>query len=389
MVELVNELGYRGLTVRALTRTSEVSTRSFYSHYANVDEAFASTCEWLVGCAAERSETALRGAEGPGRGLRQGLLGLLGAMAEDPAAARLVLVDAYAAETAVRERIGAAKREFERLLARPLAAAPDRAPVPDRVFEGMVAGVEFIARSRLRAGLAAELPALAAALGAWILSLGDAEEQPPREIAAGPAADTGAGRVGSLAAALRGETGNERGRLLVAVTRLASAEGYATLTVPKIRAEAGVSRRSFDAHFDGVEECFLAALEVLTAAALAHAERLLTAGDDWETNVERATLALCTEVARDPAAGRLVLVEVLAPGLEGLYFRGEAIRLIASRLRAAAPRERRPSELAAEASTAAAWQIVQAEVAAGQGAALPQLAATLARVLTRPAAVST
>src|SRR5690349_23301030 len=37
-----------------------------------------------------------------------------------------------------------------------------------------------------------------------------------------------------------------------ATARLASKEGYATLTVPRVRAAAGVSRRSFDTYFEGV-----------------------------------------------------------------------------------------------------------------------------------------
>ena len=385
MIELVGERGYGDVTVRAIARTSEVSTRSFYSHFANVGEAFASTCEWLIRCAAERTAAALRGADRE-QALRRGLRQLLGMIAEEQPSARLVLLDSYAAEAVVRDRARTAKHEFERLLAQLLAGLPGRAPVPDRVVEGMTAGVEAhrprlpARRPRRRAGGPRRR-----SFATWILSLRDAGLATPALAPSSSTAGDGAARRDELAAALRGEAGDERARLLAAVTRLAVAEGYVGLTVPKVRAEAGVSRRSFEAHFSGTEDLFLAAIDQLIAATLADSRHLLGAGGDWDTDVERAALALCTEVARNPVVGRVALVEILAPGLEGLRRRGEVIRAIAAHLRAAAPPGRRPTQLLAEASTAAAWQILQTEVAAGREAQLPQLAPTIAYLLTRPA----
>jgi AcrR family transcriptional regulator len=379
VVELVGERGYRGLTVRAVSRTSGVSTRTFYSHFANTGEAFGSTCEWLIGCAAERA-AAQPGSGDPELTLHRGLRRLFDAIAEDPAGARLVLVDSYAEEPA-RNRVRAAQREFERLLTQVLAPTPGP-PISARVVEGMVAGVEFVARSHLLAGHAAELPALADQLAAWILALREVAEVAPAAPARPAPTHNGATRPDALAAALRSAAGDARGRLLVAVTRLAISEGYASLTVTKIRAEAGVSRRGFDAHFAGVEDCFLAAVDALTTVALAEPRRLLTAAGDWEANVERASLALCEKLARNPAASRLVLVEARATGLAGLHHRDRTIHRIASGLRAAAPPDRRAAELTAQASAAAAWQIVEAEVAAGRATALPQLAPTLAQALT-------
>jgi len=53
----------------------------------------------------------------------------------------------------------------------------------------------------------------------------------------------------------------DRALILAAVAEFAAAKGYASLTAPRIRSAAHVSRRKFDSYFDGVEDYYLAALE--------------------------------------------------------------------------------------------------------------------------------
>jgi AcrR family transcriptional regulator len=389
MVELVAAGGYRSVKVRGLTRAAGVSTRTLYKRFGNVEGCFAATYEALMGCALERTAAAVRdGGEGE-PGLRAGLRELIGTLAGQPKQAHLVLVGAYAAGPAMRERMRAALAGFERLLVSALATSPTCPALPPCLAQGAVAGIAHVARTRLLAGPPPETgidrqvaDRLPDQVGDWILSLRAAPPADPAAAhrAAGPAAR----RRWDLSAGLRSEVGDERGRILAAVVRLGTREGYGALTVPKIRSEAAVSRRSFDAHFAGVEDCFLAAIETLALAIFADSERL-AAGGDWERAVQRATLFLCTEAARSQALARLVFVDVLAPGLEGLCGRERTIVQGAARLRRAAPSGRRPSELTAEASLAAVWQVMQNELGAGRGGDLPQLAPMLAYVLTSSA----
>ena len=161
---------------------------------------------------------------------------------------------------------------------------------------------------------------------------------------------------------------DERALILAATARLASKEGYATLTVPRIRAAAGVSRRSFDTHFEGVGDCFLATLETLSDRTLAAAAPVYLTADDWASGVHRMITGLCRRLAHDPAFASLAFLEVFSPGPEAIQWRSEMIAKLATTLRRGAPPARQPSEFAAEASVGAMWGVIHHFVATGRGA---------------------
>ncbi len=142
---------------------------------------------------------------------------------------------------------------------------------------------------------------------------------------------------------------DERALILAATAKLASEEGYATLTVPRVRAAAGVSRRSFDAHFEGVADCFLATLETLSDHTLAAAAPLYLTADDWASGVHRMIAGLCRHLACDPTFAGLAFLEVFSPGPEAIQWRSEMIAKLATMLRRGAPPAQQPSEFAAEA----------------------------------------
>src|SRR5262249_48304390 len=144
--------------------------------------------------------------------------------------------------------------------------------------------------------------------------------------------------------------GSERARILGAVAKLALADGYWNLTIPKIRREAAVSRSCFDSHFDGVDACFLSAIEALSESAAVRAERKAAGAANGGHGVCRMVLAYCSEVARKPALAQLGFVEVFAPGREGLRCRERRIDLAAQRLRRVTASGHELSPLAAEAS---------------------------------------
>ena len=178
---------------------------------------------------------------------------------------------------------------------------------------------------------------------------------------------------------------DERALILAATARLASKEGYATLTVPRVRAAAGVSRRSFDTHFEGVADCFLATLETLSDRTLAAAAPLYLTADDWASGVHRMIASLCRHLACDPTFAGLAFLEVFSPGPEAIQWRSEMIAKLATMLRRGAPPARRPSEFAAEASIGAMWGVIHHFVATGRGAQLPIAAPALSYLALAPA----
>jgi AcrR family transcriptional regulator len=178
---------------------------------------------------------------------------------------------------------------------------------------------------------------------------------------------------------------DERGLILAATARLASEGGYATLTVPRVRATAGVSRRSFDTHFEGVADCFLATLEMLGGRTLAAAAPFYLTADDWASGVHRMIASLCRHLACDPTFTNLAFPEVFSPGLEAIQWRSEMTARLATMLRGGAPPARQPSGFAAEASVGAIWGVIHHFVAIGHGAQLPIAAPMLSYIALAPA----
>jgi len=178
---------------------------------------------------------------------------------------------------------------------------------------------------------------------------------------------------------------DERALILAATAQLASKEGYATLTVTRVRAAAGVSRRSFDTHFESMGDCFLATLETLSDRTLAAAAPLYLTADDWASGVHRMIVDLCRHLARNPTFTRLAFLEVFSPSPEAIRWRSEMIARLATKLRRGAPPTRRPSELAAEASIGAMWGVIHHFVSTGRASQLPIAAPALSYLALAPA----
>ena len=362
------------MTVRGLTARAGVSTRAFYECFANAEACFGATYSRIV-------HNLLAGAiEMPPAGeaeVRACARALLASLAENPDAARLVLVESQLAGPAARKESLGAVTAFERLIREGFSIEPNPVVPPPRVVRAIAGAAIWIARSRLRSRPTA-LDGVADEFVDWMLALRDSQVERL------PVID----RFRAMAAFRppgREPVGEERGFLLTAAAKLSAAEGYDSLTVPRIRREAGVSRRSFDANFGGVAECFLEAVETRTKAAVRGAEsEAKRAASSWERALVRILSSLCAGVARDPGFARLAFLEILAPGPEGLVKSEQIVNYWSERLRRTAPVERRPGPFAAEASVAAIWSLTQCEVLSGRGRRIDEAIAEMAFVLLAP-----
>jgi AcrR family transcriptional regulator len=388
MVEMVAERGFEAVTVRGLTRLAGVSTRSFYQHFDNAEECFAATYDSLMQNGLCRTYAAQTQSGDWPEDVRAALGSLMGDLASFPNEARLVLVEAYALGAAMQSRMNGAIGAFEQLLTDSLVNTLPPPAATRYLSCGVAAGAMRVARRRLLTGEVAELANVRGELGDWAYTLcGESvEDLELSEVqATGPAVRPAIRQATEKpSAAIRGAPGDEHGRILAAVAKLGAAGGFASLTIPRIRTEAGVSRRSFDACFADLADCFLESIEALVASAAARAERQVAAASRWESGIHRAVGILCEEVARNPTFARLAFTEILMPGRDGLQRRERLISIAASRLRSASPLEQMPSELATEASVAAVWRIVHSDIAAGRARTLPRLAPLLTYVLLTP-----
>jgi AcrR family transcriptional regulator len=378
MVELVAERGYNAVTVAALTERARVSKRDFYKHFAGKEECFLAAYDTIVSNSARGILAAVEGEEEWRERLRLGFLAFAGQIAGSPQAARLTLVEPFAAGAAAVERMLQTNRLFEGLVVKNFALADGPPRLPPLVVKGIVAGCFRLARARLLSGNTRQLALDGDELIEWALSLCDDDVVRLRRLGV-------AGAPPLPVTAAEPPLGDERAMVLAATARLASKGGYATLTVPRIRAAAGVSGRTFYAHFDGVADCFLATLEMLSGRTLATAEPCYLTADDWASGVHRMIVRLCQFLAGDPAFASLAFLEVFSPGPEATRWRSEMITKLAAMLRQGAPSTRRPTVFAAEASVGAMWGVIHHFVATGRGAQLPIAAPVMSYIALTPA----
>lgn len=360
-IDLVAKHGYESLKVREIVRQAEVSTRAFYEHFSSKEDCFLRTYE-LISSRATRRIIAAQLNEADWR-KRPRLIfdAFAGELERDPDGARYTLIEAYAAGDACLEQVWRAERLFEGMLAEAFARAPAGVTVPPLIVEGMVAGIAAISRRRLREGKVENLREVSEDLVSWALSY-------PHERAVELSSldrqtvwrDTSLELLAPSSVGGQAESWSstgDRALILAAVAELAAKDGYASLTSARIRSTAGVSRRKFDAYFDDLEDCYLAALDLHAGEAVAQAARALAAGRSWPGGVYRAISALCDHVAGDGLLARVCLVDDFPPGPNGERARRRLTNAVAELLSDGEQTWKRPSSLLAETTTGAVWSL--------------------------------
>ena len=360
-----------------LSNRARVSKRDFYKLFTSKEGCFLTSYDTIVDRSVHGIVAAAAGEEDWCERLRLGLLAFAGQISASPATARLALVEAFTAGAVAVQRMERTNLLFEALMAKDLARAEDAPRLPSLVVKGIVSGGSRLAQTRLLDH--PRQPALEGnELLEWALSFCDQDVARLRALGAEKTSS-------SSEVAPPMPLQDERALILAATAKLARKEGCATLTVTRVRAAAGVSRRSFDTHFEGVADCFLATLETLSDRTLAAAAPVYLTAGDWAGGVHRMVAGLCRLLARDPLFADLAFLEVFSPCPEAIRWRSQMIAKLAARLRREAPPANKPSRFAAEASIGALWGVIHHFVAGGRGAQLPIAAPALSYLALAPA----
>ena len=124
----------------------------------------------------------------------------------------------------------------------------------------------------------------------------------------------------------------QRARILAAMVQVVAEDGGAgSVTVARVVARAGVSRRTFYDLFDGCEDCFLAVFEdALTRATQVANDAVASASPVWREQVRAGLAALLALFDEEPALGSLLVVDALAAGPEVLERRARALESLAA-----------------------------------------------------------
>ena len=380
LIELVAEHGYNSLKVRDLVKLAEVSSRAFYENFGSKEECFLRTHEFIARRATREIVSAQIDEADWRERPRLVYMAFARELQRDPAAARLILVEGNAAGPAALKQSRRFEETLSRMLGESFAREPGGVRIPDLVVEGIVAGIGRVARTRLLTGKDDELIDLGGDLMNWALSfpgkyaaeLDDLDRQSVWS-------DT---RLRSSGAA---EQDGDRSLILSATAKLGPEDGYRSLNVSRICRAAGVPRKVFKSHFDDVEDCFRATLELHIDRALSESSRAQAAGSTWTGSTYRTITALCDELHEDPFLAAACLSDAFVPGISAVYTRRHLITAIEEQLHGAPP-DRRPEPLAAEASIGSVWSILFHHVIrAASRARRPRVSATLAYLTVAPA----
>jgi AcrR family transcriptional regulator len=107
---------------------------------------------------------------------------------------------------------------------------------------------------------------------------------------------------------------NQRERLIAALATAVAEKGYRAVTITDVTKQARVSRRVFYANFEGKEECFLAAFEVVVGHIRELAGEAVAGIRDWAHQAIAVSRAVLSFFAAEPDLARLCLVEAQAAG---------------------------------------------------------------------------
>jgi AcrR family transcriptional regulator len=300
--------------------------------------------------------------------------------ASNQEAARIALIDSFAAGPSARKRAGILAGRLEEIFSACFSRSAPAVSVPRHLIVGMTGGVLRVVRTTVAADRAVELPRLAESLADWVLSF------PSQELLTLPTAEPAraSGDVPSnLLSRLGGNPADDRRRLLQTVMRLASKDGFDALTAPGVRRDAGVSRRHFDQLFRGIDDCFLSGIDAVVESTATETNQSLVV-ENWTRRTHRSIAAFCAEAADNRQLARVTFLEIFAPGSDGLLQREKIIGSAATALQRTIPLEERPSCLVSEASVAAAWHVAQADVVAGRTRNLPDVAPLLSYLVMAP-----
>jgi AcrR family transcriptional regulator len=181
--------------------------------------------------------------------------------------------------------------------------------------------------------------------------------------------------VGSVSAGDTQVSDLQRARLLRAAAEVVGELGYGGMSVARVTARAGVSRRTFYDLFEDREHCFLAVFDAALARVSAVAEAAVSEADvskaapagalDWRGRVRAGLAAILTLLDEEPALGSLAVVDALGAGPRVLEARARGLeRLIAiiDDGRAAARAGHAPPPLTAEGVVGAVLAVVHARM---------------------------
>jgi AcrR family transcriptional regulator len=162
------EQGYESTKIADIVRRAGVARKTLYDNFDGKEDLFLAAFDAFLGEVRTAVEAACEAGEGVWqKRVEAGLGAFLGAVAENPDAARMAMIEALSATPSASARYDAALREFVELLRR---GTPDESGLPETIEETLVGGVAWIVNQQIRRGEATKAPELLPELSEFVLS---------------------------------------------------------------------------------------------------------------------------------------------------------------------------------------------------------------------------
>ena len=174
---------------------------------------------------------------------------------------------------------------------------------------------------------------------------------------------------------------DQRERIHAAMIDLVGERGYEKVTARALSRLSGVSTRSFYKHFESKEDCFACTHQMVANRVVRQMVEARAGESGWRERLRLAFDAFTSELARDPRAGRLLLVDVYVMGPEGLRQLRRLEETIGERIEegiASAPGHQEDSSLLVEGMVSGMVSVARSRLLAGREDELPTLAGPLA-----------
>jgi len=365
MVASVAERGYTATRVSDLVDLSGVSSRTFYDLFADKQACFMQTLEAVFALGIEAAEAATAATRE--LSWEERLFGGFSTFAEiiatQPAAARVCLIEAYAAGPEVLALLDDTGERFEALARQIDLESPERGNLPPELLTAYIWALLEVARNRLGDGAAAQLPEQMDEVSRFMVSY----QPPPQPL-----------RLGTRSPAARPEdleAHSHAERVLRALAVVIAEKGYTQTTIDEVIARASMSATTFYANFKGKEDALMAAIDGGGAQVVAAMMPAFERSADWPSGVRAAFGAMFSFLATRPALAHLMAVGVYGAGVPALKRRARALAPLGALIEGGAPgRRHQIPAVGLEAIAGAVYGLMYRQVRKGGAESLPALA---------------